>query len=507
MKGSLIKSAGIVSLSIFSSRILGLLRDIVIASTFGAGSLTDVFFVAFRIPNLLRRIFAEGSFNAAFVPAFTKKLKESKRDAELLAGQIFAALLLLLTVVVVLGEILSPLVVKLVAPGFHGEKFLYAVKLLREMFPYIMLVSLTAFLGGILNAFNRFFAPAFSTALFNLSLIVSALLLSGKLSVESLALGVVAGGILQVLLQVPFLKLVDFHLKPILQLSEDAKRVLVNTLPGIFGFAVRQVSMLIDTIIASFLSSGAISYLYYANRFVQLPLGMFAIGLSQVLLPRLSKNVGEGEFHRELDAGILLCSAVVIPAAVGLIFFGKPIIDVIFNHGAFTEKDLLETYYVLTCYSIGLFFFSMEKIVSNVYYSLEEFKIPVKVAAYTLIFNLLINILFCFGLGMGASGLALGTSFTSLLNLTVLLVILNRRFKINVLKNVFARGIRYLVLSVPVGLISSLSTSLYRRFEGLGIKTGVVVFTITLAAVVYCFLLFLVKDPVLSEIRKVKEVS
>ena len=445
MKGSLFKSAGIVSLSIFSSRVLGLLRDIVIASTFGAGALTDTFFVAFRIPNLLRRIFAEGAFNSAFVPAFTKKLKESKEKAELLADQIFAVLLILLTASVVFGEIFAPFIVKLVAPGFGGEKFTYAVKLLREMFPYIMLVSLTAFIGGILNAFDRFFAPAFSTALFNLSLILSALLLSEKLSVESLALGVIIGGFLQVSLQIPFLRSINFNLKPILKLSKEAKKVLLNTVPGIFGFAVRQVSMLIDTVIASFLTSGAISYLYYANRFVQLPLGMFAIGLSQVLLPRLSKRIGEKDYHRELEAGILLCSAVVIPAAVGLIFFGKPIVDIVFNHGAFTEKDLIGTYAVLVCYSAGLFFFSMEKIVSNVYYSLEEFKIPVKVAAYTLVFNLIVNLIFCFGFGMGAPGLALGTSLTSLLNLTALLLILRKKFDVDVIKTVATRGMRYLL--------------------------------------------------------------
>ncbi len=503
MKGSLFKSAGIVSLSIFSSRVLGLLRDIVIASTFGAGALTDIFFVAFRIPNLLRRIFAEGAFNSAFVPAFTKKLKDSKEKAELLAGQIFAVLLILLTASVVFGEIFAPLIVKLVAPGFGGKEFSYAVKLLREMFPYIMLVSLTAFIGGILNAFDRFFSPAFSTALFNLSLILSALLLSEKLSVESLALGVIIGGFLQLSLQIPFLRSIDFNLKPILKLSEEAKKVLLNTVPGIFGFAVRQVSMLIDTVIASFLTSGAISYLYYANRFVQLPLGMFAIGLSQVLLPRLSKRIGEKDYHRELEAGILLCSAVVIPAAVGLIFFGKPIVDIVFNHGAFTEKDLIGTYAVLVCYSTGLFFFSMEKIVSNVYHSMEEFKIPVKVAAYTLVFNFIVNLIFCFGLGMGAPGLALGTSLTSLLNLAVLLLILRKKFDVDVIKTVATQGVRYLLFSVPVGVVSVLGTEVYFKASTFPGKAVTVLLTILIAAGVYGALLFTLKDPVIQKLKEV----
>ena len=484
-------------MSIFGSRVLGLLRDVVIASTFGAGSLTDVFFVAFRVPNLLRRIFAEGSFNSAFVPAFTKKLKESVKEAEILAGEIFALLLVVLTVVVVLGEFFSPVVVKVVAPGFKGEKFVYAVKLLREMFPYIMLVSLTAFFGGILNAFNRFFAPAFSTALFNLSVIVSALLLAEKLSIEALSIGVIVGGIFQILLQIPFLKKLPLKLRPVFSLSSEAKRVLLNTIPGIFGFAVRQISMLIDTVIASFLSTGAISYLYYANRFVQLPLGMFAIGLSQVLLPRLSRKVGEKDYTRELEAGIIFSSAIVIPSAIGLIFFGKPILDLFFNHGAFTEKDLTETYAVLICYSIGLFFFSMEKIVTNVYYSFEEFKIPVKIAAYTLLFNLIVNLVLCFGFGMGAPGLALGTSLTSMLNLLLLLLILKKRFRIDVTRAVFLKGGRYLLLSTPIVLLTLASSSLYGKTEGLTEKVFLVTLTILLSGIFYGALLFFIRDPLI----------
>ncbi len=505
MKSSLLKLASIVSISIFGSRVLGLLRDIVIASTFGAGALTDVFFVAFRIPNLLRRIFAEGSFNSAFVPAFTKKVKESVREAEILAGQIFAVLLVLLTVTIVLGELLAPLIVKVVAPGFRGEKFNYAVKLLREMFPYIMFVSLTAFLGGILNAFNRFFAPSFSTALFNLSLIVSALLLSGRLSVEALSIGVIVGGILQVLLQIPFLRELPLKLRPIFSLSQEAKRVLLNTIPGIFGFAVRQISMLIDTVIASFLSAGAISYLYYANRFVQLPLGMFAIGLSQVLLPRLSRNVGEKDFHREIETGILLCSAIIIPSAVGLILFGKPILDLFFNHGVFTEEDLNRTYAVLICYSLGLFFFSMEKIVTNIFYSMEEFKIPVKVAAYTLLFNLMVNLILCFVLKMGAPGLALGTSLTSLLNLSALLVILKKRFKIDAVRTVAGKGVRYLFLSAPVAVLTAAATRIYTEAGGTAEKVFIVALTVVLSGAIYGALLFLIKDPLIVVLTKREE--
>jgi putative peptidoglycan lipid II flippase len=503
MKRSLLKSAGIVSLSIFGSRILGLIRDVVIASLFGAGSLTDTFFVAFRIPNLLRRIFAEGAFSSAFVPAFSKKLNVSVEEAKLFAGQFFSILLISLTLTLILGEIFSPLIVKLIAPGFVGERFIYAVRLLREMFPYIFLVSLVAFYGGILNSLEHFFAPAFSTALFNLSLIIFGITLGRSLSVESLAIGVVFGGALQVLLQVYFLKKKEFLVKPLfsLRVSEDVKRTLKNTIPGIFSFAVRQVSMLIDTVIASFLKAGAISYLYYANRFVQLPLGMFAIGLSQVLLPRLSKRSG-GEFREELKTGILLCSAVIVPSAVGLMFLGKAIVDLVYNHGAFNDENLNGTYYVLLGYSSGLFFFSLEKIITNAYYSLEEFKLPVKVAGYTLTFNLIVDLFFCFVLKLGAPGLALGTSLTSLLNVLTLIYFFRKLFKIDLYRTVFRSGLRYILLSIPVGIAAFLGNSIYFLQNSLILKVSVLFLTVVSAAAVYFLTLFIVKDEIVKVLEE-----
>jgi len=501
MAKSVLKSSLIVSLSIFGSRVLGLVRDVIIATLFGATSLTDAFFVAFRIPNLLRRIFAEGAFSSAFTPAFSRKLKVSKEEAKKFAGEFFSILLLSLLVTVVLGELLAPFIVKLVAPGLPEEQYPLTVRLLREMFPYIFLVSLVAFYGGILNGLEHFFAPAFSTALFNLSLIVSALLFYDKLSVEALAVGVVIGGALQVFLQLFFLRKLNFSVKPLLGLSEEVKKTLKNILPGIFGFAVRQFSMLIDTILASFLTAGAISYLYYANRFVQLPLGMFAIGLSQVLLPRLAKRSGIS-FEKELLLGLTLCSAIVIPASVGLIFFGKPIVDVVFNHGNFTEEDLMGTYLVLVGYSVGLFFFSVEKIVTNAYYSLNEYRFPVVVSAVTLIFNLIANIVLCFVLDLGASGLALGTSLTSLLNVTVLLRELERRYGISTKGELFRKANSYLLSSIPVALVSTGGALLYFSLEGFLLKVLAVTLTILVATTTYATTLFLRKDPIINLIKR-----
>ncbi len=501
---AILKSAAIVSLSIFSSRVLGLARDVVIAALFGAGSLTDIFFVAFRIPNLLRRIFAEGAFSSAFVPAFTKKLRSSFKEAVEFAGSFFTLLLVLLLSVLLVGELLAPFVVKLIAPGFKGEDFNLAVKLLRELLPYIFFVSLVAFMGGILNSLNHFFAPAFSTTLFNLSLIFSALLLSSYLSIESLSIGVLIGGFLQLLLQLYFLERLSFPLKPLLKITSEVIRTLRNTVPGVFGFAVRQVSMLIDTVIASFLVSGAISYLYYANRFVQLPLGMFAVGLSQVLLPRFSRRE-KGDLKGELLDGITLCSAVIVPSAVGLLFFGKPIIDAVFNHGKFTTEALLGTYWVLVGYSVGLFFFAIEKILTNAFYSFEEFKLPVIVSASTLLFNLIADLILCFPLGLGAAGLALGTSLTSLLNFSFLALFLSRRLRFPLLKPIWSLGFKYLLLSLPVGVVAALGSSLYFLYPSFIYKLTVLVGTVFSAAAVYFFTLYLTKDRVLSALLN-KEV-
>ena len=501
MAKSVLKSSLIVSLSIFGSRVLGLVRDVIIATLFGATSLTDAFFVAFRIPNLLRRIFAEGAFSSAFTPAFSRKLKVSREEAKKFAGEFFSILLLSLLVTVVLGELLAPFIVKLVAPGLPEEQYPLTVRLLREMFPYIFLVSLVAFYGGILNGLEHFFAPAFSTALFNLSLIVSALLFYDKLSVEALAVGVVIGGALQVFLQLFFLRKLNFSVKPLLGLSEEVRETLKNILPGIFGFAVRQFSMLIDTVLASFLTAGAISYLYYANRFVQLPLGMFAIGLSQVLLPRLAKRSGIS-FEKELLLGLTLCSAIVIPASLGLIFFGKPIVDVVFNHGSFKETDLSGTYAVLVGYAVGLFFFSVEKIITNAYYSLGEYRFPVIVSAVTLLFNLIVNVVLCFILGLGASGLALGTSLTSLLNTAVLLRELEKRYGISVKEELLKSATGYTVSSLPVAVVSVLGTLVYFSFSGFFLKVISVTLTIFVAITLYAITLFVKKDPIISLIKR-----
>ncbi len=491
------KSFIIVSLSIFSSRIFGLLRDVVIASTFGAGSLTDVFFVAFRVPNMLRRIFAEGAFSSVFTPAFAKKLKKSEKEAKRFAGKFFAVLLIALSVTVLFGEVFTPLIIKVIAPGFEGDAGTLAIALTREMFPYILLVSLVAFFGGILNGYEHFFAPAVSTVLFNISLILCAVFFKDSLSVHALAIGVIFGGVFQLLLQVLFLKKVAFIPKPILELDEDVKKALKNIVPGLFGFGVRQLSMLADTVIASFLYVGAISYLYYANRFVQLPLGIFAIGISQVLLPKLAKSFDSKEgFRKKLILGLTLCSFVIVPSTYGLIFFGKPLIDIVFRHGEFTFGDLRATYYVLCGYGAGLLFYSFEKILVNAFYSLDDYRFPVKVGAITLVFNIIANLFLCFVLGLGAAGLALGTAITSLFNVIFLTRELEKRVSFS--SGWIRDSVRYLFLAIPVIPVAFIGTKFYFQCTLTVFKISVVFLTVAAAVSAYFATLYITKDKIVS---------
>ncbi len=500
MSKSIFKSSLIISSSILCSRIFGLIRDIVIASIFGAGSLTDEFFIAFRIPNLLRRIFAEGAFNSAFTPAFAKKIKK-REEARLFASRMLFWLLLFLIITLCIFELFAPTIINLIAPGFSGSKLSLTVSLSREVFPYIVLISLVAFFGAMLNGFEHFFAPAFSTVLFNISMIACAILLHKSLSIHALCIGVLIGGTLQLMLQLFFLRHFDFIILPSFGIDDDVKETLRNTVPGIFGFAERQLSMLMDTVLASFLGVGSISYLYYANRFVQLPLGVFAIGISQVLLPRLSKKSEDSDGYRsDLAYGLRFCAAVIVPASMGLIFFGKPILDVVLNHGRFSNLALSQTYRALFGYSLGLYFFSVEKILINTCYSLGEFKLPVKVSFVSLILNLFLDVFLCFYMGLGVMGLAIGTSIASLLNVLLLSNSLYRSLLPKRLRHgfkttdIFSLAFPYLILSVPIGLMCYIANGFYFRIETFSLRLLFMVFVVSFSAALYLVCLFIKGD-------------
>jgi len=301
-KPTIAKSARSVSIFTFLSRILGMVRDIVIASLFGAGQVTDAFWVAFRIPNLLRRLFAEGTLTVSFIPVFTGRLEHGgKEKAKVISDTIFTILVCLLILISLIGIIFSPYIVKIFASGFSDEVFDLAVLLNRIMFPYILFISLTALSMGILNSLKHFFAPSFSPVLFNCCIIIFAVLLHSKFDIPivSLAIGVIIGGILQFLFQIPFLKSRNFSFKPKLLFNNpDVKRIFTLIVPQIFGLAVYNLNIIVNTQYASYLPEGTISYLFLSERLVEFPLGIIAVSLATVLLPNFSSYISKGDLSK-----------------------------------------------------------------------------------------------------------------------------------------------------------------------------------------------------------------
>ncbi|UCG67290.1 MAG: murein biosynthesis integral membrane protein MurJ [Deltaproteobacteria bacterium] len=429
------KAAGIVGIFTFLSRILGLARDILIANFFGSGMSADAFFVAFRIPNLLRRLFAEGSFSVAFIPVFTEYLqKRSKQEAFVLARVVLTFLIILLTAITLVGIILSPLIVRIIAPGFGGigEKYALTVLLTRIMFPYIFLVSLLALFMSILNSLKHFAAPAMAPVFLNLSMIGALLFLapSMKTPTVGLAIGVIVGGFLQVALQIPFLVGKGFSFGLAWNPAHPAlKKIGALMVPIIFGSAIYQINQLVGTLLASLLREGSVSYLYYADRLVQFPLGVFAIAISTAVLPSLSREAAEGDLARlkeTLSHALRLTMFITIPAMIGLIILREPIIRLLFQRGAFDPTTTNMTARALLYYSIGLWAFAALRVFVSAFYSLQDTKTPVKVAVVAMLVNIILSVILMHT-ALEHGGLALALSLASTLQLVMLIVLLRKR--------------------------------------------------------------------------------
>jgi len=426
------KAAGVVGIYTLLSRILGFVRDMVIAWFFGAGVLSDAFFVAFRLPNLFRRLFGEGSLTIAFIPVFSAHLTNHGRtEAFEMARSALRMLSIILAVTVILCIIITPAIVRIIAPGFHGVQFSLTVTLTRMMFPYIFLICLVALSMGILNALGHFAAPALAPVFLNLSIIISVLFLSPHLPepVYGLAIGVLAGGVLQLGLQAPFLMRKGFYFWHPARIYHPAlKRIGRLMVPSIFGAAVYQISILIGTLLASLLPEGSVSYLYYADRIVQFPLGIFAVSISVAVLPSLSRQAAAGnmaDLKETFAFAVNLVFFITIPATVGLIVLRQPIVDLLFQRGAFDAKSAEMTADALLCYTIGLCAFSAVRIVVSIFYALGDARTPVKIAMISVLANILAGISL---MGpMGHAGLALATSLSSFLNVGLLIAALRKK--------------------------------------------------------------------------------
>lgn len=437
----LLRSTVVVSGNTMLSRVTGLLRDILLARAFGASAAFDAFLVAFRIPNFLRRLFAEGSFSLAFVPVFAE-YKERGDEAALreLTERVAGTLAGVLTVVTVIGVLAAPLLVMLFAPGFLAdtEKYELTAGMLRVTFPYILFISLAALAQGILNSYGRFGVPAFTPVLLNLSLITAALWLAPQMEqpITALAWGVFIAGIAQLAIQLPFLKRLGLLPRPRWGWRDSGvRRILKLMLPTLFGSSVAQINLLFDTLVASFLVTGSVTWLYWSDRLVELPLGVFGIALATVILPRLSSDhatAATGRFRDALDWAARWVVVITIPAAVGLITVGGPILATLFRYGAVTDNDILMASFSLAAYAIGLPAYTLVKVLAPGFFARQDPKTPVKIGIAAMLVNMLLNVVFVLiilkTVGVAAhSGLALASALAAFVNAGTLFLVLRRR--------------------------------------------------------------------------------
>ncbi|MGI9228394.1 MAG: murein biosynthesis integral membrane protein MurJ [Gammaproteobacteria bacterium] len=436
MFSGLLKSTLVVGVMTTLSRIFGLIRDVVMAAFFSAGGGLDTFIVAFRIPNFLRRIFAEGGFSQAFVPVLSE-YRQQREGAEVqaLLDQTAAVLGLALLLTTAIGVLAAPWLIYVFAPGFINEpdKQLLAGDMLRITFPYLLFISLTALAGGVLNTYGRFAVPAFTPVLLNLSLIGCALWLAPYFpeshKVMALAWGVLLAGIVQLLFQFPFLLRIGRLPRPGFKRDpEGVRRILTLMIPALFAASVTQINLLVDTIIASFLPSGSISWLYFSDRLVEFPLGVFGIALATVILPHLAdKHSGadSAAFSKTLDWALRWVLLIAVPAGLGLILLAVPAISTLFQYNEFSVFYLQMSSYSLMAYALGLPGFILIKVLAAGFFARQDTATPVRAAAIAMVCNIILNLLLV--IPLDHAGLALATSLAAYINAGILYVKLRRQ--------------------------------------------------------------------------------
>ena len=439
MSGALVKSTVVVGSMTLISRVLGLVRDVVFAR-FGIDAGMDAFFVAFKIPNFMRRLFAEGVFSQAFVPVLSEyKTQRDHAEVQALVDRVagtLAGLLGLLVLVAILG---SPAVVLVFGPGFSSDpvKFDLTAQMLRFTFPYLLFMALVAFAAGVLNSYGRFAAAAFTPVWLNVVLIGAALLLAPRVDEPMLALswGVLAAGFVQLLFLLPALARIRLLPRPRWGLRDPGvRKILKLMVPGIIGSSVSQINLLFDTLLASFLITGSVSWLYYADRLVEFPLGIFGIALATVILPVLSGAHARGstrEFSHILDGSLRWVLLIGLPATVGLILLSRPIIALLFQYGNFTGLDVSMAGLALMAYGFGLPAFMLVRVLAPAFYSRQDTRTPVKIAIRAMLANMVMNVLFVVPLVLldipGAhAGLALATALASYINAGMLFRVLRK---------------------------------------------------------------------------------
>lgn len=429
-KRGLLGASAVVGSMTMVSRVLGLIRDVIVARVIGADALADAFFVAFKIPNFLRRLFAEGAFAQAFVPVLSEyRQKGSEAAARELIDRVAGALGSVLVAVTVVAVVGAPLVAAVFAPGFVGNsvKYAAAVDLIRITFPYLLFISLAGFVGGILNSYDRFAVPAFTPVWLNVCLIAAALgaMPLGVRPVYALAWAVFAAGIIQMLFQLPFLARIHMLPKPVLDWGHPGVRRILRLMgPAMFGVSVSQINLLLDTVLASFLPTGSVSWLYYSDRITELPLGVFAVAAGTVILPHLSRQHAAKSaqaFSATLDWALRFILLVAVPASVALIIIAEPLLTTLFYDGkSISANDIEMATLSLQAFALGLTAFMLIKVLAPGFYARQDLRTPVRIGIVAMIANMGFNFVLVLPLHyfwrVGHAGLALATALSAVLN-------------------------------------------------------------------------------------------
>jgi len=522
-RASVARNAGIISLAVMASRILGLVRDQVFAALFGAGLQYDAFLTAFRIPNLLRDLFAEGALSAAFVTTFTQ-VQQSKgtEEAFRLSNRVATALMILLGLICIVGWIFAPAIVYLLAPGFFDvpSKAELTIHLTRIMIPFLLLIALAAKAMGILNARNNFAIPAIAPVFFNLGSIIGGLFLGftlgnflGLSAIEGMAFGTLVGGFLQFAVQWPSLRRAGFRYRPMLNFTDPGVRQIMRLMgPAVIGTAAVQINVFVNTNFASEIVdpatgavlNGPVSWLSYAFRFMQFPIGVFGVAIATAALPPLSRsttNPDYVEFRQTLAHSLALVFLLCIPSAVGLAVLGRPIVALVFEHGKFTSFDTMQTANALAAYAIGLAGYAAVKVLSPAFYALNDARTPMLISLGSIAVNFVMNSLLVGP--FGHVGLAFSTSTVALVNFLLLALFMRRRLGRLGGRQLGATVLRVTVASLAMAAVAwlvseSLSTLPLR---GLALHLVQVIGAIGLAAMVFYWSCRLLRVEELNEAR------
>jgi putative peptidoglycan lipid II flippase len=454
------RAAGLIGLATLLSRVLGFIRDMVVAAVFGASLAADAFYVAYRIPSLLRELFAEGSMSAGFVPVFTEYLtKRTREEAKRLAHAAFTMLLSGLLLVTLLGILIAPWLVQVIAPGFSNDPYKIDLTafLTRLMFPYLLFIGLAALAMGMLNSLRSFTAPAISPAVYNLCVIGMVLWVSPLLAepIIGVAFGVVIGGIAQWLIQLPGLHQHSMAFRLRWEPSHQGiRRMGILLLPILLGLSVSQINIFFNTLFASFLSEGSVTYLYYGMRLIHFPLGIFGVALATAILPTMAmqaSNHARAELTETLSFGLRLVFFITFPALVGLILLRVPIVHLLFQHGEFTYQDTLGTAAAVMGYAVGLWAFGGVRIVVSAFYALQDTKTPVKMATLAVVANILLSLILMPLLKH--AGLALAASLASILNMGLLIWYLQKKLGLIDWWRILKSHGRVLIASAVMGIV------------------------------------------------------